>query len=93
LFDFPPPWDVRQSSIRAFLWGRLARHRQIGLKTREKEHDLGLFLVALARQHFGRQRLRRIIFGMWKDSFAEELRFCRAFVCSPAFKSLCHEVL
>jgi hypothetical protein len=34
LFDFPPPWDVRQSSIRAFLWGRLARHRQIGLKAK-----------------------------------------------------------
>ena len=92
-FDFPPPWDIRQSSVRAFLWGRLARHKQINLNIKEREHDLGLFLVALARQFFGRQRLRRIIFGMWKDNFAEELRFCRAFVCSTAFKSLCRNVL
>eukprot|EP00435_Cladocopium_sp_Y103_P013886 s117_g3.t1 len=83
MFPFPPPWDTCQYKLRAFLWGRLARYRQIGLDMSKKQNDLGLFLVSLRQQKFSRRRLRQAVFSMWNDSFADELRFLRAFVCVP----------
>ena len=87
-FQFPPVWDTRQQDLKAFLWGRLARYKQLGLKRPIWEHDLGCLLVSLSRQQFSRRRLRNLVFGMWNDAYSDEILFLRSFICSQVFRKV-----
>ena len=82
----PPPWDVSQSYLRSFFWGRLARYRQLGLRAEVWQRDVVMHLLSLRQRGFGRHRLRSLVFSMRKPGFETDLSFLRSAVCTSRFK-------